>query len=404
MINIILNTAPYSSLYVYSLLTVTTPTSLPATMPTRRRLHEALIKAPNERNAKALKALGKILRNASKRHIEHEQDVIKKSTYLAAQNGNVACLELLLAHSAMPNLATTEYGSTPAYIAALYGHAACLKLLLEHGAEPNLATTDYGVTPAYIAAQNGHEACLKLLLEHDANPNFATTDDGITPAFVAAHNGDAACLELLLRHNADLNQATTDKLKLTPAFIATKIGHVDIIKVLLAHQTSDPAQSINDNCQALANIAKEHGHAEVEAMLRQAWKESRKCATCKKPGNTRVCRGCRKVWYCSRACQESNWGDHKAACTLLQLKYHNNDCESTALFGVNSLCPCCGKGIVCTHHGCKESGRRRHKKWCKIGKKMGAKKLDGADQTLGKGGGGGGSGSGGGAAASKQAR
>lgn len=187
------------------------------------------------------------------------------------------------------------------------------------------------------------------------------------------------------------------------------MGHVEIIKVLLAHQTSDPAQSINDNCQALANIAKEHGHAEVEAMLRQAWKESRKCATCKKHGNTRVCRGCRKVWYCNRACQKTKWADHKAACTLLQLKYHNNDCESTALFGVNNVCPSCGKGILCTHHGCKEGGRRRHKKWCKIGKKREAKKRDGAGEILGKDGvGGGGSGvgggGGGGAAAPKQVR
>eukprot|EP00729_Bicosta_minor_P008680 gene8680-11396_t len=106
---------------------------------------------------------------------------------------------------------------------------------------------------------------------------------------------------------------------------------------------------------------------------------------------------------------KSKWHDHKAACTLLQLKYHSNDCESTALFGVNNLCPSCGKGILCTHHGCKEGGRRRHKKWCKIGKKRGAKKRDGADQALGKGGGGGGSGGGGGvggggAAARKQVR
>eukprot|EP00729_Bicosta_minor_P006340 gene6340-18890_t len=97
-----------------------------------------------------------------------------------------------------------------------------------------------------------------------------------------------------------------------------------------------------------------------------------------------------------------------AACTLLQLKFHNNDCESTALFGVNNLCPSCGKGILCTHHGCKEGGRRRHKKWCKIGKKRGAKKRDGADQTLGKGSGGGSgggrAGGGGGAAAPKHVR
>ncbi|GAB4816563.1 hypothetical protein N2152v2_003609 [Parachlorella kessleri] len=45
----------------------------------------------------------------------------------------------------------------------------------------------------------------------------------------------------------------------------------------------------------------------------------RRCALCRAPhrqdgGRLRVCTGCQRAWYCSKACQRKHWGAHKAAC------------------------------------------------------------------------------------------
>ena len=63
---------------------------------------------------------------------------------------------------------------TPCGIAAQDGHVGVLKLLLEGKAYVNLAM-NHGATPCYIAAHNGHVDALKILLDGAMDGKDAST-------------------------------------------------------------------------------------------------------------------------------------------------------------------------------------------------------------------------------------
>eukprot|EP00729_Bicosta_minor_P005761 gene5761-biopygen13008 len=63
-------------------------------------------------------------------------------------------------------------------MAASDGHVDVVKLLLDHNFDPNQARAHPGATLVYKAAAKGHVKCLKLLREHNGDPNQAESDDG----------------------------------------------------------------------------------------------------------------------------------------------------------------------------------------------------------------------------------
>lgn len=81
---------------------------------------------------------------------------------------SIACVSLLLAHHANPNI---HFDTRPALtIAAMFGQYEICKLLLESGANPN-ETDGPHTTALMFAAEEGHAEVVKLLLEFGANPN-----------------------------------------------------------------------------------------------------------------------------------------------------------------------------------------------------------------------------------------
>ena len=49
-----------------------------------------------------------------------------------------------------------EDGASPLFLAAQEGHVHCITLLLQHGADANLATTDPVALPLHAALQFNH--------------------------------------------------------------------------------------------------------------------------------------------------------------------------------------------------------------------------------------------------------
>lgn len=45
----------------------------------------------------------------------------------------------------------------------------------------------------------------------------------------------------------------------------------------------------------------------------------RECVVCKTEENTKMCTGCRLVYYCSNECQRSHWREHKVMCNGIAL-------------------------------------------------------------------------------------
>ena len=87
--------------------------------------------------------------------------------YIAAEDGQVKCVQLLLSARAAVDQAKND-GVTPLCVAAAEGQEKCVQLLLRAGAVVN-QVDKYGRTPLYMASLaalsgDGGEKCVKLLL------------------------------------------------------------------------------------------------------------------------------------------------------------------------------------------------------------------------------------------------
>ena len=94
-------------------------------------------------------------------------------------------------------------GMTLLYIAAAEGHLEVVRLLVESGANKDQGKTDTGSTPLHIAAAEGHLEVVRLLVESGANKDQSKTDDGATPLFIAAAEGHLEVVRVLVESGAN---------------------------------------------------------------------------------------------------------------------------------------------------------------------------------------------------------
>ena len=93
---------------------------------------------------------------------------------------------------------------TPLYVAASNGSLKCVLLLLEAGANKDQGRTDNGATPLCIATQHGHLEVARFLVESGANKDQGRTDNGGAPLYMAAQNGHLEIVRFISRL-AELN-------------------------------------------------------------------------------------------------------------------------------------------------------------------------------------------------------
>lgn len=123
-----------------------------------------------------------------------------------------------------------EDGATPAYMAAGNGSLECLVLLIEKEADIHSARDMDGQTPTYVAAQNGHAACLETLLDQGVDAE-AARDDGYTPLYVAARRDNHDCVMALLEVKVDADSVQEDGQ--TALMAACRSGNTKTVKLLL---------------------------------------------------------------------------------------------------------------------------------------------------------------------------
>ena len=76
----------------------------------------------------------------------------------------------------MPTKTKAQHdGMTLLYIAAAEGHLEVVRLLVESGANKDQSKTDDGATPGFIAAAEGHLEVVRVLVESGANKDQGTT-------------------------------------------------------------------------------------------------------------------------------------------------------------------------------------------------------------------------------------
>ena len=74
--------------------------------------------------------------------------------------------------------ARSDTGTTPLHLAAKNGHLEVVRLLIEAGVDINKARTNDGATPLHIATQKGHVEVVSLLSEAGATRKKARTAKG----------------------------------------------------------------------------------------------------------------------------------------------------------------------------------------------------------------------------------
>jgi uncharacterized protein len=121
-----------------------------------------LVIAAREKSDKVAEALV----NNPKTNIEIQDKAGENAMMLAALNGDIAMVQLLISKDAEVN----KKGWAPLHYAAANGHDDIVKLLLDHSAYVDAGSPN-GTTPLMMAARGNHVSTVKLLLDNGADLN-----------------------------------------------------------------------------------------------------------------------------------------------------------------------------------------------------------------------------------------
>lgn len=141
----------------------------------------------------------------------HKRDAL----YNAVTQGSVKTAQRILETGVGDHNITNKNGISILYLAAMQGNIRMVQLLLTHGFQ--------SPTALHIAAYKGHVEIVKLLLNYRVESNHVDKS-GYTALYPAAHAGHTEIVKWLLIHGV------RDPLAL---HIAAYKGYVDIVKLLL---------------------------------------------------------------------------------------------------------------------------------------------------------------------------
>lgn len=214
-------------------------------------------------------------------------------------------------------------GSTVLHLCLFEKNTALLEFLLECGADQNLPLFN-GWTPLHVACSKKDYAGLELLLACPGTSVDAQTNTQKATALQhAASLGDYEMVFMLLAAGAD--PLLENAHGANACNYAELGGHIGIGTVLVSRalklQVGEMFVVSGDG--TLINITDEIAKRAARlALLRQKLQNAKDnrvlrlqmgCAVCKAPTSNK-CAGCRHAYYCSSACQRSDWRAHKTEC------------------------------------------------------------------------------------------
>lgn len=144
----------------------------------------------------------------------------------------------------------SSLGLTPLIVAAENGYIGLVQLLLEKGADPNLVSnSNY---PLRAAILSGDGEVIQELIKCKADVNLETPRG--TPLIVASAEGDCESIGVLLDSGADVNYETKDGL--TALIAAVRDDRREAVKLLLKRGANPNRQSKDSDLSAI-DIAQE---------------------------------------------------------------------------------------------------------------------------------------------------
>lgn len=159
---------------------------------------------------------------------------------------------------------TNKDGFSALHLAAQNGSLACGEILIRYG-NINLPTaTEEGLAAIHLAAQNNQRAFIDLLHTHHADMNNLSRS-GVCATHIATHTDKLETLVALTDAGADL--LVPDKDGNIPLSIAVANNHGGIVQYILSKNL--PTSHLNIQGKTLSQIAEGNGHKEIAKELRK---------------------------------------------------------------------------------------------------------------------------------------
>ncbi|XP_022148468.1 putative E3 ubiquitin-protein ligase XBAT31 [Momordica charantia] len=217
--------------------------------------------------------------------LENEPSLLQNTTvydrqsalHIAAANGQIEILSLLLERSVNPDL-LNRHKQTPLMLAAMHGKISCLRKLLEVGANILKFDSLHGRTCLHYAAYYGHFDCVEAILSAaQSSPvaaswgfvRFVNIRDGrgATPLHLAARQRRPECIHILLDNGALVSASTGGYgcQGSTPLHLAARGGSLDCIRELLAWGADRLQRDSSGRIPYV--IAMKHRHGTCAALL-----------------------------------------------------------------------------------------------------------------------------------------
>jgi len=236
---------------------------------------------------------------------------------LAASVGNDTNLEhLITKHKVDPNFQTDV---TALLMATQNRKISTTHLLIKYGADVDATHTKMQCTALHLAASNEFLDIVEILCQAGCKVD-CEDPRGYTPMLMAATEGYVKCVEMLLKAGADPNhRAHSDHT--TTIFHSAAKNRIGVVHLLLKYG-ADCMSTRHENGETIEEVARKEGRI-LMADLLKSWMEAppeeryQICHVCYKfkHGTMKRCGACKKVWYCSVACQTKDWqSSHKVLC------------------------------------------------------------------------------------------
>ena len=181
---------------------------------------------------------------------------------LAASAGDVAALDLLLAHGADVNRPWATDGSAPLYAILHWSRTADgVRWLLAHGADPDPVLAANGETPLHVAAANWDAALAEELVDRGADVTRRRAD-GRTAYAVAELHGNREVAAWLLAHGSPSEVSAVDRL-----VAACSRGDRSAADAMLAQRPGLRDEIGPEHYPAFYRAAERNDLAALEAML-----------------------------------------------------------------------------------------------------------------------------------------
>mmetsp|Transcript_48462 Transcript_48462/g.151973 ORF Transcript_48462/g.151973 Transcript_48462/m.151973 type:complete len:501 (+) Transcript_48462:1614-3116(+) len=204
---------------------------------------------------------------------EECSEVDRSSLLAAASSGDKRMVGVLLDSGCNVSIANDEH--TAISLTAQNGHVACMQLLIDRQADIHFRSSK-GETPLMLACKFGRLACAKLLIENlqkrgELNRLADKDEKGRTCLHLAADNDQVSVIEELCRHAAvpDFFAAVAFESQKTCLHYAAGRGHLRVVSLLLSSHP-ELATITDKKGRTAETFARELSHMEVAEFLRNA--------------------------------------------------------------------------------------------------------------------------------------